>query len=518
MKVTFSIILGLLFSLWFSPLWAESSRKFAYELKIEVDSRGLQPLLQGSSTLQSLQDRPPESLLGLKRRLQADLKRFQQVLRSEGYYQPDLRHKISSRQSDFSPYQVQITIKKGVLYRLAAYQIRLYRGEVACPQDDANCPALPPLKALGLTLQMGGKAERIIAAQRLLLAWFKERGYPFPGVLQRTVYLQQSKKSLRVVLDLDLGPLAKMGALQIVGLKEVKPSFVAARRDGLEGDLYQQQQLNEMRSRLIKTHLFETVRVRAGSENEGVVPLQVVLVENEHRTLGTGITYATTDGMGIEGSWQHRNFTGVGDNVRVDLDWLPQRQYQEVTLRRPNLENLGKTLFFTGTATQKQSDAFDQYGAEATLGQELKLNEHLSWTYGISVSYDNLDDNEGDHRAVLLGLPNSLSWDSRDDLLDPRDGFRFKLIATPFAGSSEMDLLFLKLESRASYYFRLDKSGSQLLASRFRFGSLQGEPLIDIPANRRFYAGGAIRGYGLDRVGPLDSNNNPTGGLSVVEF
>jgi len=516
LKAKILLLLGLL-SLPLSPLWAEEARRFAYDLEIEVDSGSLQLLLQRSSTLTSLQEWPPDSLLGLKRRLQADLKRFGQVLRSEGYYRPSLSQKITRTQSSFTPYRIEITIKKGVLYRLAEYDIQLYRGEIACAAG-GECPAPPLLKELGLRLQMGAKAERIAAAQRRLVLWFKEEGYPFPGVLQRKVYLQQSSKTLRVVLDFDLGPLATVGALQIEGLNEVKASYVMAQRDWPEGEIYQQQQLNEMRSRLIKSNLFETVRVRAGHEQEGVVPLQAVLKENEHRTLGTGITYSTIDGMGLEGFWQHRNFSGVGDSLRVALDWLPEQQHQEVNLRRPNLGNLDKVLFFTGTATQKQSEAFDQYGAEATLGQELKLNKHLSWTYGISVSYDNLDDSEGDHRAVLLGLPSSLSWDSRDDLLDPRSGFRLKLIGTPFAGSSDRDLTFFKLEGRASYYLRLNKSGSHLLAGRVRMGSMQGETLLDIPANRRFYAGGAIRGYGLDLVGPLDSNNTPTGGRSVLEF
>jgi len=229
-KLKVAVIVGLFVSFWCGLLWAEEARQFAYDLKIEVDSRSLKPLLLSSSTLQSLQDRLPDSLLGLKRRLQADLKRFEQVLRSEGYYRPDLSHKIRQTQSRFTPYQVEITVKKGVLYRLSEYRIQLYRGEIACAEG-GSCPALPPLKELGLRLQMGAKAARIANAQRRLVTWFKERGYPFPGVLQRKVYLQQSSKTLRVVLDFDLGPLATVGALQIEGLNEVKASYVMAQRD-----------------------------------------------------------------------------------------------------------------------------------------------------------------------------------------------------------------------------------------------------------------------------------------------
>ena len=44
--------------------------------------------------------------------------------------------------------------------------------------------------------------------------------------------------------------------------------------------------------------------------------------------------------------------------------------------------------------------------------------------------------------------------------------------------------------------------------------------LEDVPADKRFYAGGAgsVRGYGYQRAGPLDLSNVPIGGRSSLEF
>ena len=46
-----------------------------------------------------------------------------------------------------------------------------------------------------------------------------------------------------------------------------------------------------------------------------------------------------------------------------------------------------------------------------------------------------------------------------------------------------------------------------------------GPSTAQLPPNKRFYAGGggSIRGYGYQRVGPLDANDNPIGGKSVIE-
>ncbi|MCU0894555.1 MAG: BamA/TamA family outer membrane protein, partial [Rhodospirillales bacterium] len=58
-----------------------------------------------------------------------------------------------------------------------------------------------------------------------------------------------------------------------------------------------------------------------------------------------------------------------------------------------------------------------------------------------------------------------------------------------------------------------------VLAGRLRAGSIAGQPRDDVPANKRFYAGGgdSIRGYKFQEVGPIDDDNDPLGGRSLFE-
>ncbi|MCU0895825.1 MAG: hypothetical protein MUD06_16265, partial [Rhodospirillales bacterium] len=63
----------------------------AYSVEIEAADdaglgRRLRGLLERSSQLIALKDRPPFTAVGLKRRIDGDIERFQDVLRSEGYY------------------------------------------------------------------------------------------------------------------------------------------------------------------------------------------------------------------------------------------------------------------------------------------------------------------------------------------------------------------------------------------------------------------------------------------------
>ena len=58
-----------------------------------------------------------------------------------------------------------------------------------------------------------------------------------------------------------------------------------------------------------------------------------------------------------------------------------------------------------------------------------------------------------------------------------------------------------------------------MLAGRLKVGSIIGGAIPDVPASRRFYAGGggSVRGYTYQGVGPHLADNTPQGGLALVE-
>src|SRR5690606_34205617 len=70
----------------------------------------------------------------------------------------------------------------------------------------------------------------------------------------------------------------------------------------------------------------------------------------------------------------------------------------------------------------------------------------------------------------------------------------------------------------ASAYRALDQAGKFVLAGRAGVGSIFGAEIENIPADRRFYAGGggSVRGYSYQGVGPR-ADGQPTGGRSLIE-
>ena len=60
---------------------------------------------------------------------------------------------------------------------------------------------------------------------------------------------------------------------------------------------------------------------------------------------------------------------------------------------------------------------------------------------------------------------------------------------------------------------------SIVLAGRIRAGSIVGIARDDLAPSRRYYGGGggSVRGYGFQRLGPRDPNDDPIGGRSINE-
>jgi translocation and assembly module TamA len=82
-----------------------------------------------------------------------------------------------------------------------------------------------------------------------------------------------------------------------------------------------------------------------------------------------------------------------------------------------------------------------------------------------------------------------------------------------------MDRRFLKGRLTHTRYIALSAAPQLVLALRGSVGALGGVGRDEVPADERFYAGGggSIRGIGFELAGPLDEDDKPLGGRSVIE-
>ena len=154
-----------------SPEAEESpGNQVSYELEIEGMVEGtLLALLEESSQLKRLQEKPPASFAALERRIAKDLEAFDKVLRSEGYYAGRITSEIDRNSA---PKQVIITVDSGPLFHLESYRITF--------EPLAGQPAPSPVEPADIGIKPGdpARAEKIVAAQREAIRLLARKGYP----------------------------------------------------------------------------------------------------------------------------------------------------------------------------------------------------------------------------------------------------------------------------------------------------------------------------------------------------
>ncbi len=130
-----------------------------------------------------------------------------------------------------------------------------------------------------------------------------------------------------------------------------------------------------------------------------------------------------------------------------------------------------------------------------------------------------IDDDGTESQYTLVGLPVGATVDTSDDLLNPTEGGRTRLRFTPYLESLGSSNGFYSMAARHAQYLALDKEGDFVLAGRAAIGSIIGASTSNVPADKRTYAGGSgsVRGYGLQKIGPLDAAGEATGGRSLFE-
>lgn len=495
----------------------EEAKGIPYKVKITgIEDDTIKSLMKESSQLIALEDRPPTTLSGLNRRAQEDVERFGRVLRSQGYYEGTINHRIDTERD---PVRVEISIDPGPPFLLAAYTI-----DYVGPYADDPPPAKPAPEKLGLELGARAEAASIVAAGTRLLAMLRNEARPLVEQTDRKAVADFRDHTLSVEVSVDPGPAAAYGPVTITGFKRTKEDYIRQWIPWKEGDPYKQRQLDKLQSDLIGTGLFSSVVVSHAAEvgPDGRIAITITVEEGKPRTVGARVGWSTDRGVGGAAFWRHNNLLGRNEQLELsaDADFLEQRGV--VSFERPNFHRPGRSVYARAEGGNSDTDAYEGVDAQLSGGIRWPLSKRWKASIGGLTEYSYLKDNDTDEftETVLWGVPGTLYFDGTNDLLDPKKGVRLSLTLVPYVGTSGQLLTFNYSEVGVSGYYPLDSDERYILAGRTRVGTLVGESREDIPANKRMYAGGgnSIRGYAYQKVGPLNDDDDPIGGRSKIEF
>ncbi len=512
-----------------SATFEKSVTAVDYQVELAgVGNERARELMEQALSLYRLQDDGAQSLAFLRRRAEGDVATAQKILRSFGFYEAKVEVKVENVVSDETNPAEQTDEKprKQAIARMVVIenrQYRLKRHEIALEEPVSGRTSLDAAD-YGEHVGKAVRASRILDAENLVVADLRTNGRPYAKRTGRDAVADTETAELEVTTQISPGRAYVYGDTTYEGAEGVKRAYLDTYRHYEKGQQVDPADLVKLQRALIATGLFNagSVTFPEDAPSGDKAAVRVSLEEAPPRTIGGGVRYDTDAGPAVSGEFQHRNLFGANETLTLEALLGLEEQNLQTRYRLPQFGRPGQDLVAGLELRHIDDDAFEEFGGTLTLGFEREITPELTIGAGGLLELSQLEESNGDDTTSrLVGLPIFAAYDNSDDRLDPTRGLRARLSFTPFSGYvGDTPAAFAVLDGTLSGYFDITGERKYILAGRGRVASILSGDLDVVSANRRLYSGGggSVRGYRERFIGPLDTNDDPVGGLSAVEL
>ncbi len=477
------------------------------------------PLLLDLSTAFAERHSPPPTFTLLEAIARDDARKMKQALRAEGYYDASVKVEIADR--DHSP-RLYFKVTTGPLFQISS--VRIENTGSPLPND----VVLPAGGEIGLPPGEPGSAGHIFSAQAALLRRLLDQGFPAARVADREVVVDHSDRTVSVTFRVDPGARAAFGQTVFDGLQDVREKLLRKQIPWKPGAVYRPRRVQEFRDRLARLGLFSTLLISteegeapAAGEGEGPplrpINILVSLRERDSHTFGLEAGYGTDIGVGGAVSWEDRNLTGHGDLFRLRIFGSEDLYYAEGVYRVRSFLHPDQSLTLSVQPVYDQPRAYTSYRWRGAALLRREFSDHFALSGGTAYTYDRVEQFDQEQEFFLCSLPLSAQFQAgrRVEQRLERAGVLLMVQGEPYY-DLKRENYFVKTLASASFLYRFPGADFLSAVARATAGSLPAADLAEVPADLRFYAGGAnsIRGYAYQKVGPM-VDGSPVGGLSI---
>ncbi|SCX09443.1 Autotransporter assembly factor TamA [Agrobacterium sp. DSM 25558] len=486
----------------------------------------LKESLENSSLLTSEPDKPASGDLGLIIRARDDRERLIASLYENARYGGIVKVTVAGQDIDSippnpsfnrsGPIPVVIDVTPGPVFTLGTVRLE---GDVTGHD----------LSEYGLVTGGNAGSLAIIRGGNKLIEDLKAEGRPLAELTKREAVANHANNTVDLTLSAKGGPVAPLGEVAVKGQRTVDQNFIRkySRLNG--GEPYSPEKLRKASDRLRKLGVFSSITIKEANTlaPNGTIPLTIEVSEGKHRYLGVGAQYSTTEGIGLQGYWGHRNLFGKAESLRIEgavsrlgeASNVQDMDYSAgIIFTKPGVFNPSTTFTASLKAKTEHPDTYDARSVTGYGGFAYEFNDYDTASAGLEVEWTDSDDAFGNNQYLTTSVPLEFVRDMRDDKLNPTEGFRASISAKP-SYEALNGTFFTSFEGSTTGYKGLGADDQVVLAGKIAAGALIGVgALEDIPPTRRFYAGGggSVRGYSYQEISPYNAANEATGGRSYV--
>ena len=448
---------------------------------------------------------------------QADYGRLLGVLYAAGHYSGVISIRIDGREAaEIAPLNAPSRIRTVAIEVRPGPAFRFGRAEAG---PLASGTVLPPGYAPGAPALSGTIRD---AAEAAVDGW-RAAGHAKASVGDQQLTANHPRAILDARLGLAPGPQVRFGRLAFTGQARMREARLHKIAGLPEGAVYSPEALRKAADRLRRTGVFRSVAM-AEAETLGpgnTLDITATVVEMPWRRLGFGAEVTSTEGGTLSAFWLHRNLRGGAERLRLEaeathiglndggIDWRLGALLERPATFTPDTTARLSLDFERQAGRQSRIDSID-----LGFGLSHIFSDHLTARADIVYSLTRATDTTGRRTWRSLSLPVGLTWDRRDDKLDPRRGFWLDAEAMPFAGFGT---------TGSGLRATLDLRGFQpigarvVLAGRLQAGVIAGAGLQDVPRDYLFWSGGGgtVRGQPFRSLG-VNVGRMVTGGTQFI--
>ena len=475
-----------------------------------------------------------------------DLKRIKRLYGSHGFYQAEI---VRTRVDPVPPRGVgiEVEVREGEATHVTALDV-LGLEDLPPSERDALIADLP------LHLAEVFEEDHWAAAKNLLHQRLQERGYAEVEV-DGAALIDVKTREARLRLLVRLGDVYRFGAIQIdVGEGDaIQGAWIwdQVRLAIPEGELYSPGALVEAQRRVSNMGVFAVVKVTSAAPDHASKQIAVNVETREaplHTLkLGGGVRIdQVRNETRLVAEWTNRNFRGGMRRLtlRGEAGWafIPNAYAVATNDQSIKLRNgpIARTRLefeqpqFLGRASLRErssvevartlEQAYDDLGGRLSNGVIWQPRSSLTIFPSHHLQGDQLNGSAG---AAALSAPLTLgcqttsdscfvwlsyieeiiTWDRRDDALEPRKGWYASLSLQQGGGPLLGDFNYYRVLPDLRGYISFGDEQDLTIASRLRVGGLfpTSGDAKDSAVVTRFYGGGAqsMRGFNDRRLSPL---------------
>jgi translocation and assembly module TamA len=454
----------------------------------------------------------------IQRRSEADADLLAELLRSQGYYDAAVDPAI---EQDGQVLKVTLQADPGEQYHFQSVELP---GIEAAGTDSEKLRKAFAVKAGDPVV-----AQDVISAGLALQVALGEEGFALAKVGDQKIIVDHQTHLASLVLLVEPGPVAHFGAIHVSGTPPFSARHLQNMARWRPGQKFERDKVDDLRRALIATGLVASADVTVVPvPDHGTVDLDVKLTAAPRHTIAGELGYGTGEGAKLDISWQDRNFINPEGALTLRGIAGTREQLAGAEFRRNNFGARDRSLDLQLSASHTKFDAYEARTIRflGSLERQSNIIWRKRWTWGVGTELLATDERgvfedptkKETKTFLIAALPLSLSYDGSNDLLDPTRGFRASLHLSPEISARGGSFAYARTQLDASGYYPV--ASNAVVAARVRFGTILGADAASIAPSRRFYAGGgaSVRGYGYQRVGPLDFEGDPIGGKTLSEF